>query len=150
MIEIDGYGGRYYINNIGDVFNSNMHKLKPRYRGKGYLFVGLSKDGKRKSESIHRLVAKHFLENKDNKPQVNHIDGDKTNNKYNNLEWVTNGENQKHAFKNSFQKSKLTYSDAVKIVTEYSSGKFTQSELASSYHVSQSQISRIINGKRWT
>jgi len=64
---------------------------------KGYHRAGLNKDSKRKYEGIHRLVAKLFIENPENKPEVNHMDGDKSNNHYTNLEWVTRSENMKHA-----------------------------------------------------
>lgn len=67
---------------------------------KGYKYITM-KDiyGKRRHPKIHRLVALAFLSNPDNKPQINHIDGNKENNSVKNLEWATNGENQKHAFK---------------------------------------------------
>lgn len=63
-----------------------------------YKMVGLNKNRKQTQISIHRLVALHFIPNPDNKPQVNHKDGDKMNNNYWNLEWVTVSENIKHAF----------------------------------------------------
>lgn len=63
----------------------------------GYLQVALQKHKKRKDEKIHRLVAEAFIPNPENKPQVNHIDGDKTNNNVNNLEWTTTSENQLHS-----------------------------------------------------
>lgn len=71
--------------------------MKPQLRNK-YLSVNLSIKGKQKRFNIHRLVATLFLENAGNKPCVNHIDGDKTNNSCTNLEWVTYSENAKHAF----------------------------------------------------
>ena len=64
----------------------------------GYLQVALQKHKKRKDEKIHRLVAEAFIPNPENKPQVNHLDGNKLNNYYKNLEWCTNGENQIHSY----------------------------------------------------
>lgn len=64
----------------------------------GYHRVGLNIDSKRQYKSVHRLVAKLFVNNPDNKPEVNHIDGDKSNNHYANLEWVTRSENMKHGY----------------------------------------------------
>ena len=77
--------------------------LKTNKNKKGYLYVVLSKNGKSKIVRIHRLVAQTFIPNLQNKPQVNHIDGIKSNNVVSNLEWCTNSENQKHAFKLGLQ-----------------------------------------------
>jgi len=63
-----------------------------------YKMVGLNKNRIQTQISIHRLVALHFVSNTENKPQVNHKDGDKMNNNYWNLEWVTAKENLQHAF----------------------------------------------------
>nr|WP_277814256.1 HNH endonuclease signature motif containing protein [Bacillus wiedmannii] len=67
----------------------------PRYK-----YVTLYKDGKQKVKEVHRLIAEAFIPNEANKPQVNHINGDKTDNSLNNLEWVTVSENIQHAFDN--------------------------------------------------
>jgi hypothetical protein len=63
-----------------------------------YLYTRLNKNGKCKIAAVHRLVAEAFVPNPDNKPMVNHIDGNKLNNHFSNLEWVTCSENHKHAF----------------------------------------------------
>lgn len=76
-------------------------KLKLAITEKGYLKVKL----KEKSFFVHRLVAMAFINNKYNKPQVNHIDGNKQNNNVNNLEWVTNSENHKHKCENGLNVS---------------------------------------------
>jgi hypothetical protein len=66
---------------------------------KGYLYCSLSKERKLKHHKVHRLVALNFIPNLENKPQVNHKDGNKKNNKIENLEWCTAKENVQHAFK---------------------------------------------------
>lgn len=73
--------------------------LKPIPNRSGYLCVGLGPKLCRKREYIHRLVAQAFIPNPSQKPQVNHKDGDKTNNCIENLEWVTASENQKHRYR---------------------------------------------------
>lgn len=101
-VKIDNFD--YYISNYGNVKNKDgkLRKLKmDRY---GYLTIGLWKNGKAKYFTVHRLVAIHFIENPENKPQVNHIDGNKLNNNINNLEWNTAGENTYHAYKNNLIK----------------------------------------------
>ena len=72
-----------------------LREIKPYKRGKGYICVEIDKIPK----AVHRLVAFTFIPNPNNKPQVNHKDGDKLNNHVHNLEWMTNKENVSHAFK---------------------------------------------------
>lgn len=75
-------------------------KLKGSLDSKGYPYIDItSKSGVRKCPKVHRLVGLAFVKNIENKPQINHIDGDKTNNNVKNLEWVTNSENQLHAYR---------------------------------------------------
>ena len=107
--DIKGYEGLYQISNLGQVkslarpinnFNQCCNKDKLLKGGikRGYRQVILLKDKKRKYASVHRLVAEAFLPNPDKKPQVNHIDGNKKNNRLDNLEWVTASENMKHSY----------------------------------------------------
>jgi hypothetical protein len=87
----------YFIDEFGNVYNKDGHKMKPSYSNKGYIMFKLFiSKGYRKWITAHRIVAKYWVENKDNKPQVNHKDRNKLNNHYSNLEWVTNQENQDH------------------------------------------------------
>lgn len=102
--EISNYGRlrakkRQVTYKDGRVATFSERILKPMLTKKGYYKYHLSsnqKKGYRTSKLAHRLVAEHFIPNPDNKPQVNHIDGKKTNNYYKNLEWVTNEENHQH------------------------------------------------------
>lgn len=97
--DIKGYEDHYQISNFGNVRNkSNNNQLKTRKHSNGYLRFCLSKGGITKDFYAHRLVASAFIDNVLNKMDVNHIDGNKTNNNVINLEWATRSENQKHAF----------------------------------------------------
>ena len=90
----------YLVNENGDIFSKKSNKLlKPRESKNGYLYVILYTNGKPKTLKIHRLVAMTFLNNSNNLPQVNHIDGNKLNNNVDNLEWCTATQNNKHAWK---------------------------------------------------
>lgn len=87
----------YEITRDGEVINKRWRrKVKPQPNGKGYLRVSIGG----KLMFVHRLVAEKYIPNPDNKPQVNHKDGNKLNNCVANLEWVTNQENRNHAMKN--------------------------------------------------
>jgi hypothetical protein len=100
---VKGYEGLYEISNYGRVkslrfINNNVNKEKVTFiaitdNGNGYKIGSLSDKGKRKNQYIHRLVAQHFLPNDLNKPIVNHLDRDTSNNKYDNLQWCTQREN---------------------------------------------------------
>lgn len=97
--DISGYEGLYRVSNLGKVESlRNNIILKQSPTKDGYLAVGLC-NGKTKTCRAHRLVAIAFIPNPDNLPEVNHIDGNKTNNSVDNLEWVTPLENTHHAIR---------------------------------------------------
>ena len=100
--DIEDYNGLYQISSFGRVKSTRYNRyLKLIFNKKGYARIHLNKKGKLKSFRVHRLVASAFIPNPDNKPQVNHKDGNKTNNCIDNLEWVTNEENYCHAIRNN-------------------------------------------------
>ena len=94
---------KYSVSNFGRVRNNKTNKILSPRNLQGYQRVAFYVDGKPTDFRIHRLVAKAFIPNPENKPQVNHINGDKTDNRVENLEWVTNSENIKHAINNGLQ-----------------------------------------------
>lgn len=88
--DIEGYEGVYHVSNLGRVKRVATNRVLQPYRNKvGYLLVYLCKNGKRKTHRIHRLVAQSFIPNQENKPEVNHLDENKSNNMVSNLEWST-------------------------------------------------------------
>lgn len=108
MKDIKGYEGLYGITSCGRVWSYRNKKfLVPKKHPKGYLKVGLYKDGIRKDFLIHRLVAEAYISNPNNLPQVNHKDEDKTHNWINNLEWCDNKYNNNYGTKNDWNKKKV-------------------------------------------
>jgi hypothetical protein len=118
--DIPDYEGLYQVSNLGRIktlaretytlSGRLLYRRKEKYRTivhdtKGYPMIILCKNSISKTYKIHRLVAKEFIPNPKNKPQINHKDGNKKNNYYKNLEWCTNSENQLHAFSTGLQKS---------------------------------------------
>lgn len=156
MKKIDGFE-KYSVTRDGRVWSWNRNKfLAHSYHGKGYPAVILYKDGKGYARSIHRLMALAYIPNPDNKPEVNHKDGDKRNNYLYNLEWATTSENAKHAYDIGLQGSgedhhqaKLTQLQVDYIRQQYSTGKYTYQRIADVFRVSVAAIAFIINKKRW-
>ena len=100
--QINEYEQDYMISNLGNVstikFNGFTKKSQSNHY-KGYKIVSLWKNGKRKTFYVHRLVADHFVDGKNNiKNQVNHKNFKKSDNKFNNLEWVSSIENTDHSY----------------------------------------------------
>ena len=98
FIQIDGETTSYLISNCGDIANIKTDNIMTPIESEyGYMRVTLHHKGKAHTVRIHRLVALYFIPNPDNKPEVNHKDGNKKRNWYGNLEWVTSKENKQHA-----------------------------------------------------
>ena len=162
--------GRYMISNHGNLRSLDRkdsigrelegRERKLRLNPNGYLDVNLHKDGKVLNCKVHRLVAETFLRNTDNKRTVNHIDGNKINNRVDNLEWATHTEQQKHAYDSGLKVSKkgeqcynckLTEAKVREIRERRTKNPevWTFRKLAKEYGVSKSQIHRIISGELW-
>ena len=106
----------YSINENGEVKSIYVSKmLKPRTAGRGYFCYQLRNEKGIKNEYIHRLVAKTFIPNPDNLPQVDHIDGNKANNHVSNLRWVSNYQNI-HAFSFEGRQARSVESTGIKVV----------------------------------
>jgi hypothetical protein len=95
---IKGYEDKYEVSSDGIVREISSQKERTQYNSRGYKKIYLSSS--HRSVFVHRIVATAFLDNKDNKPAVNHKDLNKSNNHVNNLEWCTIAENNEHAFLN--------------------------------------------------
>lgn len=102
--QIKGYDN-YYITKDGNIWNGKKY-LSKFVDNVGYYQVILYIKGKRNYIRIHRLVAQYFVPNTYNKKQVNHIDGNKLNNNFDNLEWVTNKENTQHGYDTGLYRNK--------------------------------------------
>lgn len=162
FVDIPGYENYYAISNFGRVYSHQRGNRRPRFMslhtdGSGYPFVRLQVNKSSWQPKVHRLVAEAFVEKVSGKSIVNHIDGDKSNNLYTNLEWVTQSENIIHAFSTglSSQKgsknacAKLT-EEKVREIREAASNGDVQRRLAEKYMVSPAVICRVVKGRGWT
>lgn len=164
--DIPCYEGFYKISNKGRVLSLSRHGVKvdrilKNRISHGYLNVILYKNKNKKMHLIHRLIAISFITNPENKPQINHKNGIRTDNSIDNLEWTTQSENMLHAYKIGLQKfhgkpmprgenccrSKLTDLQVNEIRNKYKKGQIRYIDLAKEYKVSDRQIGYIINNK---
>ena len=145
----------YEVSTFGNVRNLDTNKILAPFLNNGYLAVDLFDATSRQRHSVHRMVAIVFIDNREGKDFVNHIDGDKTNNRTNNLEWVTPSENSLHAVAIGLSPigeektlAKLSEADVLEIQTAFENGAkdFT---LAERYGVTSGVISSIRLGKTW-
>ena len=171
-IEIQGYEGLYSVTPDGRVWshpkcsNNNRHgKWMSIDRAGRYPMISLSKDGHKKRYLVHRLVAEAYLANPDDLPQVNHINGNREDNRAENLEWVTSSENRIHAWDTGLQvatedhkasarkagygRRLFSMEQAEYIRAAYASGDINQYELAAQYNTSQAVINGIVTNKTY-
>ena len=155
--DIEGYEGLYVINKTGKVLSVRTKKeKKPYLLPNGYLQIKLHKNSKRKAFFVHRLVLKTFGGNPDlPEHTVNHINGVKTDNRIENLEWLSQRDNKLHSTEvlkvgigEARSQSKLSNADVTEIRDRASSGEKAKS-IAKSFSVSTLTIYDVINRKTW-
>ena len=165
-----GYESIYEVSNLGRVkslerkvpcdenrFKIVKSKIMFYEESKGYLRVKLCRDNKSKKFFVHRLVLSSFGKRIEGKDFVNHINGIKTDNRFENLEWCTTSENLKHAYSIGLAETfkginhvnhKLTDNEVLEIYQLKNQGK-TQQQISDKYNISRSNISLILSGKAW-
>lgn len=165
-VDVKGYEGVYKISNFGNVtsidrINNNGEFIKGKKlygRFQPYHIVSLSKNGKCKQLLVHRLVAIHFIKNLNNYSEVNHLDGNKINNYYKNLQWCNRQQNAQHAVNSGLcrnqngeknHRSYLTNNQVNKIREMHLTGNYYDQELAKIFNTTPSTILNIVSNKRW-
>lgn len=152
--DVVGHEGIYQVSSFGNIRRTSTGKnLSMEKNTHGYHRVCLSKNGYYKRYRVHRLVALAFIPNSERKETVNHINGIKTDNRVDNLEWLTMRENFDHAVEMGLSThgsrnpaSKLTESEVIDI---HSHTKKDMVYLASKYKVGKENIRRIMNRESW-
>ena len=135
----------------GNIYSRTTHKLlKVNKKHTGYCTVDLYKNSKSKSVSVHRVIAGLFCENLNGKKEINHIDGDKTNNAASNLEWATRAENLRHAYITGLRKQDVSPRCVIATDIETGERKIFKSiyYAARVLHISQGNICMACKGQR--
>ena len=158
---IDGivYEGLYKVSNLGRILNLNYRNtgksklMTPSANTDGYFKVNLRKNGENKTCYVHRLIAQTFIPNPENKPEINHIDEDKTNNRVDNLEWKWHKDNINHGTHNERSAKTRTNGKKSKRVLQLSLDGELIREWESTQECgrngfSQSAVCNCCNGKR--
>ena len=149
--DIPNFNGLYQVSNNGNIKRTkDEYIFKKNKNSRGYRIITLTKDKKEYSLSVHRLVAEAFIPNPNNLPQINHKDGNKLNNKIENLEWCTQSENMKHAYKNKLEiksgKKVAQFDLDMKIIKIWD--KIIEAE--KEYKIAHGKITMVCKGKRKT
>ena len=175
--EVKGFEDYYIVSSIGNVMRKEgtshleSKKLKMLLDKDGYHRVNLKVNQKGFNRLVHRLMCQAFLQNPDDKPQVNHINGIKGDNRLENLEWCTLSENRQHAYDTGLQNSntrkgsknnfaKLSKEDVLKIRSLYKgdlrgvkpenyNGRITMKQISSQFNVTDGCIRAILKNKNW-
>lgn len=156
--EINVGGLLYRVYESGRVYSVLRNRLMSvRINPKGYNRINLGPKNKQFNYLQHRLIAELFIPNPENKPQINHINGIKTDNRLENLEWCTAAENMKHAKDTGLiwhPKGQETHNSKLKnahvfFIRSMINMGFNQSELANLFSINQSIVSRIKNKQNW-
>lgn len=156
--DIKGFENLYQVNENGDVKSLKRRGteiiLKPALCGRGYKMIDLRKNNETFKRYNHRLVAEAYVDNPYGYKVVNHIDGNKLNNNYENIEWVSYSMNNQHAYDTklksrgeSFYNAKLSNEDAREILAN---GKYsTYQDIADKYGVSKATVRDVLMRKTW-
>lgn len=155
---IKGYEGLYSVSDSGHVMGHvRGRELKPWIHKSGYTYITIKKPGtNKKSFRLHRLVATYFLENPEGLPAVNHLDGNKENNRVSNLEWCTQSANELHARDTGLNpgrgethhRAKLTLASVLEIKRCLAAGEAPR-KIAENYPICVGTIYDIRRGKVW-
>lgn len=154
FVPLKAYEDRYEVSSSGIIRNLKTKRpIKQHIDKDGYLIIFPFDGSKTTTLGVHRAIALSFIENIDNKPTVNHIDGNKRNNSLGNLEWATYKEQANHSIcklENSIREKGHTYKeiDITKVVFLLEQ-KVSQDKIAKELNISQSTISRIKNNTRF-
>jgi len=162
-LPVKGYENRYKISNTGIIIRivgrmcKKDRELTPYLNDNGYYMIQLHDGVAGKKTRLHRLIAEHFIPNPDNKPYINHINGNKSDNAIPNLEWCTKKENADHATETGLHDirgskhfaAKFTEQEIIEIRKEYSLKNIRPVDALKKYSISKGTYFDIVKRRRW-